>query len=384
MEREEYRRKFHSLAYGMFIHYGLYTIHARGEWVMSKERMSNEEYFKVIPQFRNNGELAEAWCKTAACCGMRYACLTTRHHDGYFIGKELVGAFCSACRKYGLGVGLYYSVGDWSDPDFRAGSSGANWKRFVEKVHRQLRELMTDYGKIDYLFYDGCPSPRTWDAENLHKELRKLQSGLLISSRCGLDEDVASSEGHSNSHQGTWESCYTMNDSWGYNQYDKKWKSPEEIITLLMTLRHNNGNLLLNVGPGPDGTIQPEEVRRLKIIGEWLKKNGEAVYNVSPHPFNYKDQEISTGYGNIVYIMLQADYLGPKRLICGIGNRIRKITLLADDSSIAFRQEADKVYLIGLPFKETDELPRILKIELDGLPVGIHNPMWPENDFRIC
>ena len=96
------------------------------------------------------------------------------------------------------------------------------------------------------------------------------------------------------------------------------------------------------------------------------------------------EQEISTGYGNIVYIMLQADYLGPKRLICGIGNRIRKITLLADDSSIAFRQEADKVYLIGLPFKETDELPRILKIELDGLPVGIHNPMWPENDFRIC
>ena len=384
MEHEEYRRRFHDFAYGMFIHYGLYTIHARGEWVMSKERMTDEEYFKVLPQFKNNGELAEKWVETAARCGMRYACLTTRHHDGYFIGSELVGSFCNACRKHGLGVGLYYSVGDWSDRDFRGGAEGKNWGRFVEKTHRQLRELMSDYGRIDYLFYDGCPDPHNWDAKNLHGELRKLQPGLLISCRCGLDEDIASSEGHTGTHPGTWESCYTLNDHWGYNQYDRNWKSPEEIITLLMTLRHNNGNLLLNIGPMPDGSIQPEELRRLETVGRWLSHNGEAVYEVTPHPFNYKDQEISTGHGSTVYIMLQADYLGPRRIICGIGNRIRKITLLEDRSDIAFRQEADKVYLTGLSFGKEGGLPRVLKIDLDSAPFGIHNPMWPENNFRVC
>lgn len=378
------KSEFANLGYGMFIHYGLYSIYGRGEWVMSQERMTNEEYFSVVPQFRNDPAFAEQWVKLAAESGMRYAVLTTRHHDGYFIGKDLVRSFCDSCRKHGLKVGLYYSVGDWSDFDFRAGAAGPNWERFVRKTHRQLNELMSDYGEVDYLFYDGCPDPASWRAKELHAELRRLQPGLLISCRCGLEEDVYSSEQHSGAHNGTWESCYTLNGSWGYNPHDLHWKTPEEVISLLMKIRHNGGNLLLNVGPRPDGSIQPEAIEILRKVAQWLRLNGEAVYDVEPHPFNYKDQEFSVGRGNTVYIMLTRDWDGVLRKICGIGNKVKSISLLATGENITFEQQADIIRLTGLPGRKNGGFPRILKLELEGSPFGIHNPMWPENDFRVC
>ncbi len=378
------KSEFTNLAYGMFIHYGLYSIYGRGEWVMSRERMTNEEYFSVEPQFRNDPEFAEQWVKLAAESGMRYAVLTTRHHDGYFIGDALVRSFCDNCRKYGLKVGLYYSVGDWSDFDFRAGTAGPNWERFVEKTHRQLKELMTEYGEVDYLFYDGCPSPASWRAKELHAELRRLQPGLLISCRCGLDEDVFSSEQNSRAHDGVWESCYTLNNSWGYTKHDDQWKTAADVIPMLMGIRHNGGNLLLNVAPLPDGSIQQEALDVLKQVSDWLAQNGEAVYGVEPHPFNYKDQEISVGRGNTAYIMLIRDWNGILRKICGIGNRIKSISLLASDKKVAFEQKGDVISLTGLPPRNHGALPRVLKLELDGAPVGVHNPMWPEGDFRVC
>jgi len=151
-----------------------------------------------------------------------------------------------------------------------------------------------------------------------------------------------------------------------------------------MKIRHNGGNLLLNVGPRPDGSIQPQAVEILRNVGAWLKLNGEAVYDIAPHPFNYKDQEISVGRGNTAYIMLTRDWNGVLRKICGIDNKIKSISLLATGEKIAFEQKADIIRLTGLPERKDDELPRILKLELDGAPVGIHNPMWPENNFRVC
>ena len=378
------KQDFQKLAYGMFIHYGLYSIYGRGEWVMSKERMTNEEYFSVVPQYRNDPEFAAEWVKLASECGMKYAVLTTRHHDGFFVGDGLVRSFCENCRKYGLKVGLYYSVGDWSDMDFREGSEGKNWGRFVEKTHRQLKELMTEYGEINYLFYDGCPMPETWRAAELHQELRKLQPNLLISCRCGLDEDVFSSEQHAGAHDGVWESCFTLNDTWGYSKYDKNWKSAASVISLLMGIRHTGGNFLLNVGPRPDGTIQEEAVSILREVGEWLKQCGECIYDVEPHPFLYKDQEISTGRGNAAYIMLTKDWPGERCWICGIGNKVLSITNLISGEKVNFRQDHDKLELLGLPDKKDNDLPRVIKIELEGAPFGIRNPMWPENNFRVC
>ncbi len=377
------KKQFQKWAYGMFIHYGLYSIHARGEWVLYKERMPFDEYFAVEPDFKPKEGCAEEWTRLAAENGMNYMVLTTRHHDGYFLGRKLVGEFCDACRKYGLGVGLYYSVMDWTDPDFQQGQKGPNWERFVAKTHRQIKELMTDYGKVDYLFYDGCPLPDTWRAAELHDELRRLQPDMLISCRCGLDEDVYSSEQHSGAFPGrTWESCYTINHSWGYNQYDMERKSPQDIACLLMALRHNGGNLLLNIGPLPDGSIPAKDIEILKSVGGWLKANGDAVYDVEPHPFQYMDQEISTARGDTAYIALTSDYPGYRRMLCGIGNKVNRISQLSDGREIGFEQHADRIRLLDLGDRQEGELLRVLKLELDGRPFGADHPMRPAQNIR--
>jgi alpha-L-fucosidase len=195
---------------------------------------------------------------------------------------------------------------------------------------------------------------------------------------------VYSFEGHSGAYPGkTWESCYTLNNSWGYNKYDRNWKTPETVIDLLTSLRHNGGNLLLNIGPLPDGSVLLEDAVILETIGKWLEKNGESIYDVKPYPFDYMDQEISTGRGNTVYIRLNNDCRGPERMITGIGNKVLKMTMLTGGEEIAFKQDCDKITLTGLSFRQEEELPRVLKLELDGAPRGIRNPMMPDLSIRI-
>jgi len=309
---------------------------------------------------------------------MKYAVLTTRHHEGYFIGDELLREFVSACRKNGLGVGFYYSVADWSDPDYCAGpDSPETWERFVQKTHRHIREIMTGYGRIDYLFYDGCPPPETWRLKELHREIRAIQPEMLIS-RCSEDTDLKSCEGHANGDpDNLWESCYTLNKSWGYNKFDHEWKSPFQVASMLSDNRHNGGNLLLNVGPMADGSIQPEAVRIIETVGGWVRRNREALFNVEPHPFHYFDREITTSHGNTAYMRLIREY-GPQRRICGIGNQVRKISFLDTGKELAFTQKKDIITLTDLPPAEADALPRMLKLELDGPPAGIRNPMLPD------
>lgn len=392
--------KFKSWRYGMFIHYGLYSIIGRGEWVMCRERIPFEEYAKLTDKFNPSPECAMEWIELAKRSGMKYACLTARHHDGFCLfdtattdynslktaaGRDLVREYVNACREAGLGVGIYYSVGSWEDPGFIAGTADVGaWSEFVAKDHAQLKELMSNYGRIDYLFYDGCPPPATWDAGGVNAEIRKLQPDILISERCGTDEDIASSENNSGAHPGKlWESCYTLNDSWGYNRFGKNWKTPEAITLLLTSLAHNGGNLLLNIGPMPDGTVQAEDIAVLEKVGDWLKINGEAIYGTTPHPFNYIEQEISTSKDNFVYITLQSDF-GPERVICGIGNKVRSIKLLDSGKMINFRQQHDKIFLEGLEYKHPDELPKILCIDIEGSPRGISNPIWKPDRFRTC
>ncbi len=392
--------KFNEWRYGMFIHYGLYSIIGRGEWVMCKERIPIEEYSRLAEQFKPGKNCVKEWIALAKRSGMKYACLTARHHDGFCLfdtavtnynsvktaaGRDLVLEYVDACREAGLGIGIYYSVGSWEEPGFIAGPADAElWAQFVAKDHAQLKELMSNYGRIDYLFYDGCPPPATWDAAGINAEIRRLQPDILISERCGTEEDVASSEGHCGAHPGKlWESCYTLNDTWGYNRFDRNWKTSEGVIRLLTSLTHNGGNLLLNVGPAPDGTVQPEASAVLEQVGEWLKINGEAVYGTEPHPFNYIDQEISTGKGNFIYITLHGDF-GPERVICGIGNKVRSVKLLNSGKMIAFRQQHDKILLDGLEHKHPEELPRVIRLDIEEAPQGIPNPVWRPERFRVC
>ena len=396
----EAAEKFAEWRYGMFIHYGLYSILGRGEWVMCRERIPFEEYSKLADKFKPSANCVQEWISLAKRSGMKYACLTSRHHDGFCLfdtattdynsvktaaGRDLVREYVNSCRESDMGVGIYYSVGSWEDPGFIAGPSEVNlWAGFVSRDHAQLKELMSNYGKIDYLFYDGCPPPATWDSSGINAEIRKLQPDILISERCGTDEDVASSENHSGAHPGKlWESCYTLNGSWGYNRFDNNWKTSEEVIILLTSLAHNGGNMLMNVGPMPDGTVQAEAVSVLEKVGGWLKLNGDAVYGTKPHPFDYIDQEISTGKGNYIYIVLQSDF-GSERVLCGIGNKVHSIKLLSSGETISFRQQHDKIFLEGLEYKKTSELPKVLCLDIEGEPQGTPNPMWRPERFRTC
>ena len=392
--------RFRDWKYGMFIHFGLYSIIGRGEWVMCNERIPFKEYSKLAHKFHPRENCTREWVELAKNNGMKYACLTTRHHDGFclfdtattdynsvktYCGRDLVKEFVDECRQAGIGVGIYYSVGSWEDQGFIAGMDNKElWNSFVEKDHTQLRELMSNYGQVDYLFYDGCPPPKTWNATGINAEIRELQPEILISSRCGTKEDVFSSEKHLGAHPGKlWESCFTLNESWGYNRFDKEWKSPLQIVKMLTSAAHNGGNFLLNIGPKADGSVQPEAINIIEDVGKWLTVNGDAVYETEPSPFNYLDQEISTAKGNIVYITLQTDF-GPEKVITGIGNKVNSILLLETNKYIDFIQDNDRIFLKGLSYTKLDEPLRVLKLELDGLPYGLSNPIWYPDRFRVC
>ena len=392
-------KRFVDWKYGMFIHYGLYSIIGRGEWVMCKERIPYKEYSKLAEKFKPDRNCVHEWIKLAKNSGMKYACFTARHHDGFCLfdtkttdynsvrtacGRDLVREFVDSCRTAGLGIGIYYSVGSWEDHGFIAGPENKElWKEFVEKDHAQLRELMSNYGHIDYLFYDGCPPPETWNASGINAEIRKLQPEIMISSRCGTDEDVASSENHLGAHPGVWESCYTLNNSWGYNRFDSEWKTARQVVKMLTAVAHNGGNFLLNVGPEANGTIQAEAVKVIEEVGQWLQINGESVYGTSPSPFNYIDQEISTAGNDAVYISLHADY-GPEKLITGIANTVNSITLLDTNENVDFIQKEGRIFLKGLSYPKPGAMPRVLKLELSAPPKGVINPIWRPERFRTC
>lgn len=380
----EKKKIFNRWGYGLFIHYGLYSVYGLGEWLMFLERRNPEEYYRdALPGFRPEKGCARKWVELAVRGGMKYAVLTTRHHEGYFIGEEILHEFAGACREHGLGVGFYYSVADWSDPDYRGGpASRESWERFVSGTHRRIRELMTGYGKIDYLFYDGCPPPGTWRLRELHREIRALQPEMLVS-RCGEDTDLKSCEGHANGDpNGIWESCYSLQSGgWGYCKDSPVDKTPCQVAEMLSNNRHNGGNLLLNIGPRADGSIPEDQRSLIETVGRWVKVNQEALFDIEPHPFQYHDREITTACGNVAYLRL-IRIRGPERRICGIGNRIRKITYLDTGEEIAFRQSGDAVTLRGLIGKTPEGMPRFLRMELDGAPFGIRNPMNPDCSIK--
>jgi alpha-L-fucosidase len=391
-------RRFVENRFGMFIHFGIYAVHGRHEWALCYERMPLAEYRKAAPRFRPRPGCMKEWVKLARVAGMRYLCLTTRHHDGYSLfdspanpfnavrvgpRRDLVREFVEACRAGGMRPCLYYSVADWSDPAFVAGPrrDPKGWERFVTKVHVELRTLMTRYGEIDYLFYDGCPPPPTWDGAGINAEVRRLQPDILISDRCGLDEDMASAEQHTMSNPGKpWECCMTMNESWGYNWGDDDWKTPRQLVKTMLTCFHNGGNFLLNVGPKPDGSIPAPCARLLRQIGGWVTRNAEAVYGTQPNPFAYADQKLSVYRDRTAYVPLHF-YHGPETVVAGIANRVRAVRVLGTGKAVGFCQRGNRVLLTGLPREAPDQPVVVLAFELNGLPRGVPHPLMGQAKY---
>jgi alpha-L-fucosidase len=380
---------FNQARFGMFIHWGVYSIPARGEWVRLIERIPSTEYEALARKFNSKNYRPEEWVELAQEAGAGYMVLTSRHHDGFSLfdsqvseftapktaaKRDLVAEYVEACRRKDVKIGFYYSLLDWR---YRAYWSGREkdpegWSRFLEYVHAQVRELCTNYGKIDILWYDGAwPwSPEDWRSAELNSTVRKLQPEILINNRSRLPEDFDTPEQHiaaSTDPDRMWESCMTMNDSWGYSAEDENWKSTRQLIHNLVRCASGGGNYLLNVGPKADGTIPEPSVKRLKEIGKWMKVNGEAVYGSGRCPFGGGMIGLTTAKDNTVYLHVFR-WPGEEATIACVKNKVLSARILATNKEVDVTQENDRIHLRKLPVKASDPYDSVIKMELDGKP----------------
>jgi len=269
-EKDRIRRMkwWHQAKFGMFIHWGLYSLIGRHEWAMENEGIPVAEYEKLAKKFNPKPNAARDWAKLAKRAGMKYMVMTTKHHEGFCLfdtkltdycaskqacGRDLVAEYVNAAREQGLRIGFYYSLMDWHHPDgAKCANDESARKRFVKYIHGQVRELMTNYGKIDILWYDvNWPlTPEQWEAAEMNRMVRELQPDIIINNRTGLPEDFSTPEQHVRGEpEGrAWEACMTMNDSWGYHKADDAWKTPKRILRNLITCARDGGNYLLNIG----------------------------------------------------------------------------------------------------------------------------------------
>jgi len=263
---------------------------------MELEGIPVAEYQLLAARFNPKPNAARAWAKLAKTAGMKYIVMTTKHHEGFCLfdtkttnysapqqtaGRDLVAEFIAAARAEGLGVGVYYSLMDWHHPDGAlCKTDEAARRRFVDYIHEQVRELCTNYGKIDVLWYDvNWPlTAAEWEAQKLNKMVRGLQPDILVNNRSGIPEDFQTPEQHVQASDSPWEACMTMNDSWGYQRSDDDWKSAKTLVRNLLNCARDQGNYLLNIGPKPDGSIPEQSIRILTPVGKWMDKHGDLIH----------------------------------------------------------------------------------------------------------
>lgn len=344
----EARKEFQDNKFGIFLHWGIYSMLGDGEWVQENKKLNYEEYTHLAAGFYPSKFNAEEWVKAFKEAGARYITITSRHHDGFSMFKtaasnynivdatpfrrDVLKELAAACEKYGVRLQFYYSHLDWHRPDYPLGASGTKLGRPTDKqnfdsyfrfMNEQLTELLTNYGKVGAIWFDGWWDHKTnknfnWRLDEQYALIHSLQPACLIGNnhhqapKPGEDiqmfeqdlpgQNTAGFSGGSVIGQLPLETCMTMNRTWGYSITDKQYKSAETLIRKLVSAAGHNANYLLNIGPRPDGMLPAEALERLKAIGAWLKVNGETIYGtregiVAPH-----DWGVTTQKGNTLYV----------------------------------------------------------------------------------
>lgn len=395
-ENLEARKEFQDSKFGIFLHWGLYAMLATGEWTMTNNNLNYKEYAKLAGGFYPSKFNAEEWVKAIKASGARYICFTTRHHEGFSMfhtkyskfnvvdgspfHRDIVKELADACRKEGIALHFYYSHLDWMREDYPWGRTGrgtgrpnpkGDWKSYYRFMNNQLTELLTNYGKVAGIWFDGWwdqdeNKDFDWELPEQYALIHKLQPACLIGNNhhqtpfAGEDmqiferdlpgENTAGLSGQSVSRLPL-ETCETMNGMWGYKITDQNYKSVKTLVQLLVKAAGKNANLLMNIGPQPDGELPSLALDRLKGMGEWMKTYGSTIYGtrgglVAPH-----DWGVTTQKGNTLYVHILN--LQDKALFLPItGKSVKKASVFKNKKKVSFTKNADGILL------HLDEVPQ--------------------------
>ena len=386
--------------FGMFIHWGLYSMPGRHEWIRNYEEIPNEDYEKYFEQFNPDLFNPKEWAKAAREAGMKYFVITTKHHEGFCMwdskytdykvtntpcGRDLLREIVDAFRAEGLKVGFYHSLIDWHHPDFTVDNvhplrnrpdraklnAGRDLARYREYLHNQVRELLTEFGKIDLIWFDFSypqwgedgKGHADWDSEGLVRMIRELQPGIMINNRLDLPGggDVITPEQNTpddpvtdeNGNPVVWEGCQTFSGSWGYHRDELTWKSAKQCIDMLINHVCRNGNLLMNVGPTSRGYIDHRAMERLKAYAEWMKYHSRSIYGcgmaeglVEPRDCRYTyNRETNRLYLHIMNWPFKHIHLK------GLSGKVKYAQFLHDGSEVKMRDSANAQVHVSLSHK---------------------------------
>jgi alpha-L-fucosidase len=324
---------------------------------------------------------------------MKYMVMTTKHHEGFCLWdtqqtdynavkrgpkRDLVREYVEACREFGLKIGFYYSLMDWHHPDGAlCAKDEAARRRFLDFTQGCVRELLSNYGQIDILWHDvswPLENAERWESLEMNQMARQLQPHILINNRSKLEEDFGTPEEHVTAEKEgrAWEACMTFNGSWGYMPISPDWRSTREVVLLLNTAAAGSGNLLLNIGPAPDGSIPPEAIDRLTAVGQWLDTYGEAAYGAVEHTQGRMEWMPTGGWtlkGNTAYFWCSR-WPGETLAIGGLKTRVLHAALLGSEHPLAIKQTENRLLIQGLPSTQPDPIAGIsvIKLECDAPP----------------
>lgn len=396
--------------FGMFIHWGLYSLPARHEWVKTNEKISEEHYDLYFEHFNPDLYDPKEWARQAKAAGMKYAVMTAKHHEGFCMwdtqytdykctntpaGRDLIREYVDAFRAEGLHIGFYYSLIDWHHPDFtidplhprrddadaKEQNEGRDMRRYAEYMRNQVAELLTNYGKIDVLWFDFSYSQNKgtgnktwqvgkgkedWEAEELLALARKLQPHIIIDNRTEIDQDLWTPEQYQptewirhpeTGELVTWEACQTFSGSWGYYRDEMTWKSPEMLIRMLVNTVSLGGNLLMNVGPTSRGYLDYRAEAALAVYADWMKYNSRSIYGCTMAEPEFQAPQdcrlTQSADGKRIYVHLFA-YPFAHLKLKGFAGKIKYAQFLHDGSEVLFTEGKIDHFSAGAEKEDAD------------------------------
>ena len=389
--------------FGMFIHWGLYSVPAGhwkgakvagfGEWIMDRAQISRDDYAPLQQQFNPLKFDAKRWVAAAKGAGMKYIVITTKHHDGFCLFPSQLTDYCikntpfhrdplkelaDECRRQGIQIGWYYSIMDWHHPD----AHGAGFPHYAEYMRGQLHELLTGYGPISMLWFDGDWIKEWTEPQGveLEKYLRGLQPNLIVNNRVGKRRTAQDLKQRPPGDFGTpeqkipdggtpgidWETCMTMNDTWGFKSDDTNWKSTDTLLHNLVDIASKGGNFLLNVGPTAEGEIPAASTERLAAMGRWLKVNGESIYGTAACPLPAPAWGRYTAKPGRLYLHVWHWPADGRLIVPGLKNKVGKAYLLSSPSAALEVGRSGEGVLVKAPVKASDPLDTVVALEIEG------------------